>query len=133
MNPDDATVLAVALATIRRLNRRCQTAEAALNMRVEQWQQRSKVGLRNHYFDRGREYERCRMFAPPTALQRAADIVVALVGAEDGVRFDPETSTWVARHTILTAGTTEQQAHEALAEAVRLTADHWPPRPVDRE
>lgn len=73
----DGNALAVALATIRRLNRRCQTAEAALSMRVEQFEQRSKGALRNHYFDRGRECERGRMFAPPTDLERAAEAVIA--------------------------------------------------------
>lgn len=46
--------------------------------------------------------------------------------SNDGIRFDPETKTWIARHTIITAAQDEATAHLALAEAVQLTAEHWP-------
>lgn len=46
----------------------------------------------------------------------------------DGVTFDEQTGTWVAKHTIYSAGRTEDEARAALASAVRLTAEHWPPR-----
>jgi hypothetical protein len=48
--------------------------------------------------------------------------------SQDGIRYDAETETYVARHTILTAGRTEDEARLALASAVKLTADAWPPR-----
>lgn len=44
------TELVEARATIRRLNRRAQLAEAAVAMRVEQFEQRSKTALRSYYF-----------------------------------------------------------------------------------
>jgi hypothetical protein len=48
--------LAKARETIKRLNRRCQLAEAAVNTKVEQFEQRSKPGLRSYYFQQGVEY-----------------------------------------------------------------------------
>lgn len=47
---------------------------------------------------------------------------------EDGIRFDAESNSYVARHTVLSAGRTEDEAKQALASAIRLTAETWPPR-----
>lgn len=47
---------------------------------------------------------------------------------EDGIRFDAESNSYVARHTTLSAGRTEDEAKQALASAIRLTAETWPPR-----
>lgn len=47
---------------------------------------------------------------------------------QDGVRFDAETGSWVARYTILTAGRSEVEARDALASSVRLAALTWPAR-----
>lgn len=44
----------------------------------------------------------------------------------DGFRFDEESNTWVAKHTIYSAGRTEEEAHRALASAVHLTSETWP-------
>jgi hypothetical protein len=49
---------------------------------------------------------------------------------QDGIRHDAESGTYVARHTILTAGTTYAEAAMALASAVHLTAKHWPKSPA---
>jgi hypothetical protein len=46
-----------ARATVSRLNRRAQRAEAALEMKVEQFQQRSKTAIRDYYFAKGMEYQ----------------------------------------------------------------------------
>jgi hypothetical protein len=46
----------------------------------------------------------------------------------DGITFDKDSNTYVAKHTIITAGETEADATLALAEAVKLTAEYWPPR-----
>lgn len=48
--------LAEARATIRRLNRRCQRAEAALDTKVEKFEQRSCEGLRSYYYALGVDF-----------------------------------------------------------------------------
>jgi hypothetical protein len=45
-----------------------------------------------------------------------------------GVRFDPDTRSWIAREIVTTAARTEDEAREALKSAIRLLADTWPPR-----
>jgi hypothetical protein len=50
--------------------------------------------------------------------------------SQDGIRFDAETNCYVARHTILTAGRNTDEAANALASAVKLTAEHWPIKTV---
>jgi hypothetical protein len=64
-----------------------------------------------------------KAFAVATGGQQAAP------APSDGIRFDEETNTYVARHTILTAGNSYAEAALALASAIQLTAKHWPPRP----
>lgn len=44
--------------TNQRLNRRCQLAEAALNQKVETFEQRSKKSLRAYYYALGREHSK---------------------------------------------------------------------------
>ena len=44
------------------------------------------------------------------------------------VERDPETGNFIARHTIVTAARSEDDARDALASAVQLTAQTWPPR-----
>jgi hypothetical protein len=48
--------LTEARETIRRLNRRCQLAEAALNTKVEKFEQRSCEGLRHYYYALGVDF-----------------------------------------------------------------------------
>lgn len=50
-----ADELTEARETIKRLNRRCQLAEAALEQKVETFEQRSKRALRAYYYNMGRE------------------------------------------------------------------------------
>ena len=60
---------------------------------------------------------------------RADELDAALAGGgqEDGIRYDAESETYVARHTILSQGRTENEAKAALASAIKLTAAYWPP------
>lgn len=44
--------------TIRRINRRCQLAEAALNMKVEKAEQRGSPAIRNYYYSLGVDFKR---------------------------------------------------------------------------
>lgn len=77
-------------------------------------------------------------FASEAYEQQAVDALTAALAAEgetppapqDGIRHDAESGTYVARHTILTAGTTYAEAAMALASAVHLTAKHWPKSPA---
>lgn len=50
------------------------------------------------------------------------------MSGKDGIWFDELSGTWVARYTILTAARTEDEAHKALAAAVKSVAETWPPR-----
>src|SRR5207302_103082 len=45
---------------------------------------------------------------------------------QDGIRYDAQSETYVARHTIYSAARTEDEAKHALASAVALTARYWP-------
>jgi hypothetical protein len=55
-----------------------------------------------------------------------AEAAHAVEPPQDGIRYDAESESYVARHTILTAGRTEEEAKNALASAVRLLAQTWP-------
>ena len=44
----------------------------------------------------------------------------------DGIRFDEESGSWIAKHTIYSAARTEEEAKLALESAIHLTAEHWP-------
>ncbi len=70
----------------------------------------------------------CALYGKDDELRevKAALSAEAAPAPKDGIRFDAESNTWIARYTVLTAGTTEAEAKLALAEAVRLVADHWP-------
>jgi LPS O-antigen subunit length determinant protein (WzzB/FepE family) len=71
---DAADALEQRTRTIKRLNRRCQIAEAAANLKVEQWGQRSKGQGRAYMWDSARQY-----FEPQIA---AADQRARTVEAE---------------------------------------------------
>lgn len=61
--------------TIRRLNRRCQTAEAAANLRVEEWDKRSKGQGRAYVYSLGK---RGAFYSPQEQADLCRWIVAAL-------------------------------------------------------
>ncbi len=56
------------------------------------------------------------------------EYLLAVAQRTDGIRLDPATGAYVARHTIYAAGRTEDEARAALTEAVHQTAGSWTDR-----
>lgn len=87
-----------ARATNTRLNRRVTLAEAAVDQKVESFEQRSKRSLRAHYFNRGREYGRAEGIAAANA------DTLAQVEAAIRAKFTPALNTGTAMDALVLVG-----------------------------